>query len=119
MNIFFILLLIALIYLLFKNINLKKSRNKKLNRFKKNLLSKESNIKKIFLRDDERTSSNPDINIFIGLFENEIDINRKSNIHRSRLAKFKKSKLNGEIIYSDKEDKLFKYIQGKKIYLDD
>ena len=118
MNIFFILLLIALIYLLFKNINLKKSRNKKLNRFKKNLLSKESNIKKIFLRDDERTSSN-DINIIIGLFENEIDINRKSNIHRSRLAKFKKSKLNGEIIYSDKEDKLFKYIQGKKIYLDD
>ena len=69
------------------------------------------------MRDEEKTSSNPNINIRIGLYENEENINRKSNIHRARLTKFKKSKLNGEIIYLDENQKIFKYIEGKKIFL--
>jgi len=80
-------------------------------------LTKESNIEKIFLRDEERTSSNPNINIRIGLYENENNINRKSNIHRARLSKFRKSKLNDEMIYLDSEQKIFKFVKGNKIYL--
>ena len=83
-------------------------------KFKKKLLSKESSIERIFLRDDEKTLSDPNININIGFYENEENINRKSNIHRARLSKFKKSKLNGEFIFIDHDQKIFKYVNGKK-----
>ena len=108
---------LVLILLIKKITNIKKNKNNKLSKFKKKLLSKESNIEKIFSRDDEKTFSDPDININIGLYDNEDITNRKSNIHRARLSKFKKSKLNGEIIYIDQYDKIFKYVNGKKIYL--
>ena len=95
----------------------KNAENNKINKFKNKMLSKESNIEKIFLRDDEKTSSNPNINIKIGIYENEDNINRKSNIHRARLSKFNKSKLNGEMIYLDSGKKIFKIVKGEKIYL--
>ena len=117
MNIFLIVFAVVIVYLINKIINFKKNKNKNLLKFKKKLLSKESNIEKIFLRDDEKTSSDPNININIGLYENEDNINRKSNIHRARLSKFKKSKLNGETIFIDPDQKIYKYINGKKKYI--
>ena len=117
MNILLIFDGLALIFLTIKIINFKKNKNRNLLKFKKKLLSKESNIEKIFSRDDEKKSSDPNININIGLYDNEDTINRKSNIHRARLSKFKRSKLNGEIILVDKDQKIFKYVNGKKIYI--
>ena len=108
---------LVLILLINKISNIKKNKNNKLSKFKKKLLSKESNIEKIFLRNDEKTFSDPDININIGLYDNEDNINRKSNIHRARLSKFKKSKLNGETIFIDTDQKIYKYINGKKKYI--
>ena len=117
MNLFLILFILGIIILVYKIKKLNKSNNTNLFRFKKKLLSKESNIEKIFLRDDEKTFSDPNISINIGLYENEENINRKSNIHRARLSKFKKSKLNGEIIFIDQDEKIYKYINGKKKYI--
>ena len=117
MHIFLIFLLLGFILLAYKKISSKTTKNKLLYKFKNKLLSKESNIQKIFLRDEEKTSLNPNININIGLYENEENISKKSNIHRARLSKFKKSKLNGEMIYIDHEEKIFKYIEGNKQYL--
>ncbi len=117
MKIFLFFLILVFLIFLNKRFKTKNSKNLKINKFKNKLLSKESNIEKIFLRDEEKTSSNPNINIRIGIYENEDKINRKSNIHRARLSKFKKSKLNGEIIYQDSEKKIFKLVNGKKIYL--
>jgi len=97
--------------------NSKKIKNLKINKFKQKLMSKDSNIQKIFLRDDEKTFSNPNININIGIYEKEEIINTKSNIHRARLSKFKKSNLNGETIHVDEQERIFKYVNGKKIYL--
>ena len=57
------------------------------------------------------------INITIGNYDNEENINRKSNIHRARLSRFKKSKLNGEMIYQDDEQRIYKLNNGKKVYL--
>ena len=108
---------LVLILLINKIKNIKKNKNNKLSKFKKKLLSKESNIEKIFSRDDEKSFSDPDININIGLYDNEDNIKRKSNIHRARLSKFKKSKLNGETIYKDPDQKIYKYINGKKKYI--
>ena len=117
MNILLIVFVLGLILFFNHIINLKKYENKNLKKFKKKFLSKESNIEKIFSRDDEKTSSDPDININIGIYDNEDNISRKSNIHRARLSKFKKSKLNGEIIFVDQDQKIFKYINGKKKYI--
>jgi len=49
--------------------------------------------------------------------DDEENINRKSNIHRARLSKFKKSKLNGEMIFQDDEQRIYKFNNGKKVYL--
>ena len=117
MRILLIVFALIIILLVKKILNFKKNKNKNLLKFKNKLLSKESNIEKIFSRDDEKTSSDPNININIGIYDNEDNINRKSNIHRARLSKFKKSKLNGEIIFVDQDQKIFKYINGKKKYI--
>ena len=117
MKIFFIVFVLGIILIVYKITNTRKNKNKNLFKFKKKHLSKESNIEKIFSRNDEKTSSDPNININIGLYENEDNINRKSNIHRARLSKYRKSKLNGEMIFIDQDQKIFKYNKGKKLYL--
>ena len=117
MYIFLISLILVIFLIAYKRIIYKKNKNIKINKFKNKHLSKQSNIEKIFLRDEEKTFSNPNININIGIYENEENINRKSNIHRARLSKFKKSKLNGEIIYQDENQKIYKYVDGEKILL--
>ena len=103
--------------MIYKNINSKKFKKNNLLKFKTKLISKESNIEKIFLREDEKTTSNPNINISIEYYDNEEVIKRKSNIHRARLSKFKKSKLNGEMIFQDDEQRIYKINNGKKVYL--
>ncbi len=117
MNIFLVFIVSLVIILIYKNINFKKPMKNNLNKFKNKFLSKESNIEKIFLREDEKTTSNPNININIGYYENEEITKRKSNIHRARLSRFKKSMLNDELIYMDDDKKIYKYMDGKKIYL--
>ena len=115
-NLFLIITLFLLIICFYKKKLLYKKNNKVKN-FKNNFTSKESKIEKIFLRNNERLISDPSINIIIGIYEKESDINLKTNIHRSRLAKFRKSKLNGVYIYKDKNDKIYKMINEKKEYI--
>ena len=59
----------------------------------------------------------PDIDLIIGLYEKESDLKLKTNIHRARLAKFKKSKLNGEFIYQDLKGNIYKIINKKRKYI--
>ena len=117
MNIFVVFLILGVIFFLYKKIKSKKTKNIKINKFKKNLQSTKSNIERIFLRDEEKTFSNPNTNILIGAYDNEDNINRKSNIHRARLSKFKKSRLNGEMIFQDEEQRIYKINNVKKVYL--
>ena len=117
MNIFLVFLIFGIIFFGFKIISTKKSKNLKLDKFKNKLQSTQTNIERVFLREEEKTFSNPNINIYIGIYDNEENINRKSNIHRARLSKFKKSKLNGEMIFQDDEQRIYKFNNGKKVYL--
>ena len=89
----------------------------KVSKFKKSLLSKEFNINKIYLRNDERINQNPDINIKVDLYDKDYEIINKTNRHRARLAKFKKSKFNGEFIFLDEDEKVYKVVKGLKKYL--
>ena len=117
MNIFLVCLILGVIFLVYKKISSKKPKNLKLDKFKNKLQSTQTKIDKIFLREEEKTFSNPNININIGIYENEDNINRKSNIHRARLSKFKKSKLNGEMIFQDDKQRIYKFNNGKRVYL--
>ena len=117
MNKALVFLIFGIIFLVYKKINPKKTKNIKLNKFKNKLQSTQSNIERIFLREEEKTFSDPNINIYIGIHDNEDNINRKSNIHRARLTKFRKSKLNGEMIFQDDEQKIYKFNNGKRVYL--
>ena len=117
MNIFLVFLILWVIFLGYKKINSRKKKNLKLDKFKNKMQSTQTNIDKIFLREEEKTFSDPNINISIGIYDNEDNINRKSNIHRARLSKFKKSKLNGEMIFQDDELRIYKFNNGEKVYL--
>ncbi len=117
MNIFLVFIIFGVIFLVYKKIKSKKPKNLKLDKFKNKFQSTQTNIERIFLREEEKTFSNPNINIYIGSYDNEDSINRKSNIHRARLSKFKKSRLNGEMIFQDDEQKIYKINNGKKVYL--
>ena len=117
MNIFFVFLVLGFIFFVYKVIKSKKTKNLKLNKFKNKLQSTQTNIERIFLREEEKIFSNPNINIYIGSYDNDDNINRKSNIHRARLSKFKKSKLNGEMIFQDDKQRIYKFSNGKKVYL--
>ena len=117
MNIFLVFIILGLVFWGYKKINSKKTKNLKLYKFKNKLQSTQTNIERIFLREEEKTFSNPNINIYIGIYDNEENINRKSNIHRARLSKFKKSKLNGQMIFQDEEQRIYKFNNGKKFYL--
>ena len=117
MNIFLVFVILGVIFLVFKKISAKRQMNLKLDKFKNKMQSTQSNIDKIFLREEEKTFSNPNVNIYIGIYDNEENINRKSNIHRARLSKFKKSKLNGEMIFQDDEQRIYRFNNGKKVYL--
>ena len=117
MKIVLVFLILVVIFFVYKRIKSKKTKNLKLEKFKNKLQSTQTNIERIFLREEEITFSNPNINIYIGIYDNEENINRKSNIHRARLSKFKKSKLNGEMIFQDDEQRIYKVNNGKKVYL--
>ena len=117
MNIFVVFLILGVMFFVYKKIKSKNQKNLKLNKFKNKLQSTQTNIERIFLREEEKTFSNPNINIYIDVYDNEENINRKSNIHRARLSKFKKSKLNGEMIFQDDEQRIYKFNDGKKVYL--
>ena len=117
MKIVVVFLILGIIFLVYKKIKSKNPKNLKLDKFKNKLQSTQTNIERIFIRDEEKTFSNPNVNIYIGNYDNEENINRKSNIHRARLSKFKKSKLNGEMIFQDNEQRIYKLNNGKKVYL--
>ena len=93
-------------------------KNTRLLNFRKSLTSKLAPIEKFNSINEEKANSNPEINLIIGINDNERQISRKANIHRARLAKFKKSKLNGELIFKDSNGDLYKKVDGEKLFLD-
>ena len=116
-KIFLILLILILLYLIFKNKFLSNKKINKIKNFKKRFTNKEAKIEKIFSRNNERLIKDPNIDLVIGLYEKEKDLALKTNIHRARLAKFNKSKLNGEFIYQDIKGNIYKIINEKKEYI--
>ena len=116
-KIFLTLITLILIYFIFKNKFFSNKKINKINNFKNKFTNKEAKIEKIFLRHNERLIKDPNIDLIIGLYEKESDLVLKTNIHRARLAKYNKSKLNGEFIYQDLKGNIYKIINKSKVYI--
>ena len=116
-KIFLTVLSLVLIYFIFKNKFFSNRKINKIRNFKNKFTNKEAKIEKIFLRNNERLIKDPNIDLIIGLYEKENDLTLKTNIHRARLAKFNKSKLNGEFIYQDLKGNIYKINNKKKEYI--
>ena len=111
------LLILIVIYFICKNKFFSNKKINKIKNFKNKLTNKEAKIEKIFLRNNERLIKDPNIDLRISLYEKESELVLKTNIHRARLAKFHKSKLNGELIYQDLKGNIYKIINKKKEYI--
>ena len=105
------------LYFIFKNKFFANKKNNKIRYFKNKFTNKEAKIEKIFLRNNEILIKDPNIDLIIGLYEKESELKLKTNIHRARLAKFKKSKLNGEFIYKDFKGNIYRINNKKKEYI--
>ena len=111
------LLILIILYFIFKNKFFSNKKINKIKKFKNKFTNKEAKIEKIFLRNNERLIKDPNIDLIIGFYEKESELTLKTNIHRARLATFNKSKLNGEFIYQDLKGNIYKIINKKKEYI--
>ena len=116
-NISITLFILIILYFICKNKFFSNKKINKIKNFKNKFTNKEAKIEKIFLRNNERLIKDPNIDLIIGLYEKESELALKTNIHRARLAKFSKSKLNGEFIYQDLKGNIYKIINKKKEYI--
>ena len=62
--------------------------------------------------------ADPETNIKIGRWDNELELREKADIHRSRLIKFGRSKMNGEMLFLEKKGKVYLITpQGQRKYI--
>ena len=62
--------------------------------------------------------SDPEYNITIGTWYTEEELREKADIHRARLSKFGRSRMNGEMLFLGPKGGVYKYnSDGKKKYI--
>ena len=89
-----------------------------LKRFRKDFTSKEHLQKKAKDIILDSLMIDPQTNISISEWEEEKSLREKADIHRARLNKYGKSKMNGEVFFMSSNGKVFKYTsKGKKDYV--
>ena len=59
----------------------------------------------------------PTKNITLGTWYSENELREKADIHRARLSKFGKSKINGEMLFVGPKGGIYKISDGKKKYV--
>ncbi len=89
-----------------------------LKRFKDSFKGKKYLQLKLAENNSNVLMANPEENIKIGKWDKESDLVEKADIHRTRLIKFGRSKLNGEMLFMNKESKVYRITKaGKKQFL--
>ncbi len=109
--------LASLLFAIINKINAIKKRERR-SLFLKKFRYKDRRKEKI---DNEYSSYlmiDPERDISIGVWEEEKDLREKADIHKTRLSKFGRSKMNGELIYKEKNGKIYKLLAtGEKKYV--
>ena len=89
-----------------------------MNRFKKRLKVKNRFREKVKVEISDSLMANPNRNIKISIWDKENLLREKAEIHRARLSKYGKSRLNGEIFFKERHGEIYKYSPGgEKIYI--
>ena len=110
--IFFIFIIIC-IY-----INKSKRNYNFIGRFKFNLKSRNHLRKKLYESFSDHLLLDPEKNIEMGIWQKEFELREKADIHRARLNKYGKSKMNGEMIFLGPKGGVYKInSDGNKKYL--
>ena len=101
-----------------KRRNLNKPKSNLLTRFKKSFRNKNRSREKLSENFSNHLMKDPEINITIGMWHTENELKEKANIHRSRLSKFGRSRMNGEMLFSGPKGGVYKITSdGKKKYV--
>tara|TARA_Y100001968_G_scaffold310922_1_gene332348 strand:- start:898 stop:1266 length:369 start_codon:yes stop_codon:yes gene_type:complete len=89
-----------------------------INRFRKRFKDKNRLRERITVEFTNSLVSDPEANISIGTWYSEIELREKADIHRARLSKYGKSKINGEMLFLGPKGGVYKYTpEGRKKYL--
>tara|TARA_X000000368_G_C22867212_1_gene639243 strand:- start:31 stop:393 length:363 start_codon:yes stop_codon:yes gene_type:complete len=115
-----ILLIILYIYifLILKRRKSFSNRRTLIGRFKKRFKNINVRRKRISEEFTNSLSIDPYKNIPLGTWYSEEELREKADIHRSRLSKFGKSKLNGEMLFVGPKGGIYKVSDdGKKKYV--
>ena len=113
-----LILIFLFIYLTIKKRRKFSNRRSLLERFKQRF--KNINVRRKRISDEFNNSLllDPSKNIPLGTWYSEDELREKANIHRARLSKFGKSKINGEMLFVGPKGGIYKICDdGKKKYL--
>ncbi len=89
-----------------------------ISRFKSRFKNKDRRRERITEEFSYSLMTDPEINITIGTWYNEDELREKADIHRARLSKHGRSKINGEMLYLGPKGGVYKLTpEGKKKYL--
>ena len=115
-----IFLIIFFLYVLFISNKKKKFSNRRslMERFKKRFKTINVRRKRISEEFINSLLLDPSKNIPLGTWYSEDELREKADIHRSRLSKFGKSKINGEMLFVGPKGGIYKIsADGKKKYV--
>tara|TARA_Y100001968_G_scaffold109317_1_gene98872 strand:- start:601 stop:876 length:276 start_codon:yes stop_codon:yes gene_type:complete len=89
-----------------------------LNRFKLRFKNKNRLREKLSESFSNTLMLDPDSNITIHSWHSELELREKADIHKARLSKYGRSKMNGEMLFLGPKGGVYKYTsEGKKKYL--
>ncbi len=117
-----IVTIVFLMYLFFRYLRYdsysSRSSSDLIKRFRKNSTSSLHKNQRLFERYSEYLASNPQQNISLTEWDNDRETLEKANIHKTRLNKFGKSKLNDKTFFLDEEGSVYTISkEGEKIYV--
>jgi len=113
-----LIILLVFVYIFIKKRKKKPLKNYLIDRFRKRFKSKNRLREKLKAEFSESLMADPMNNISIGKWDEEYDLREKADIHRSRLIKYGKSKMNGEMFFMGPKGGVYKLSEeGKKKYI--
>ena len=96
----------------------KQGKNNTLQRFKNQSRTKKRVKEKFMNSKSNYIMKDPEINIDIMEWDEGNILHEKADIHKARLHKYGKSKLNNQMLFMEKRGKVFKYTNnGEKHYV--
>ena len=97
---------------------LKTGKSNTLERFKRQFKGKSKLKIKFAETFSDILMSDPNKDIKLGRWDTEQELREKADIHKARLYKYGQSRINGELLFMDKEKKVFKISKsGNKDYI--